>query len=341
MEDLLNLTPWPDEVKGLSDCGWFPLEIAHTAVLGAINAAVNLLYDVLTPQGRTTHIGLYLHCTAPSGTGKSTIHSAVWEPHEVADDRLRQRWNAKKSRRGYRGLYTPRSPSRLFQNTDGASILQKATYGRGGALTDHSRDPYHYGLTKRQVERLNSTLASCYDGETIEFTYRNHHYYREMPRFSACLLTYDTRWLTADPAMFRRFLYCKAVIPNGPLAHHPPPDLTSLHEKITAVREYADQDAELVAAPATYGLITPAKPVYELLAQYQQKLRFSPPHDNSLVNDWRSTAPTHALRLAATLTAWRHLASEPSELIQPLALEATEMSQAIELVDWYAQQSAT
>lgn len=338
MANLIDLTPWPDEVKGLGDCGWFPLEIAHTAVLGAVNAAANLLYDVLMPQGQSTHIGLYLHCTAPSGWGKSTIHNAVWEPHRVADDKLDQRWNANKSRRGYRRLYTPRSPSRLFQNTDGGSVLQKATYGRGGALTDHSRDPSFYGLSNLQVRRLNSTLASCYDGEAIDFTYRNHHYYREMPRFSACLLTYNTSWLTADPAMLRRFLYCKAVRRTGPLEHHPPPDLTSLHDRITAVREYADRDAEFVATPTPYGLITPSESAYELLAQFQQKIRFTPPHDDSLVNDWRSMAATHALRLAATLTAWRHLTSEPSELIQPLALEVAEMSQAVDLVDWYAQQ---
>ena len=337
MGNLLDLTPWPDEVLGLSNAGWFPVEIANTAVLGAINATANLLFDVLTPNGRRTHIGLYLNCTAPSGTGKSTIHRIVWEPHQVADDKLRQRWEANKSRRGYRSHYTPRSPSRLFQSTDGGSIQQVTTYGRGGVLTDHSLNPSVYGLSKRQLRQLNGVLASCYDGQTIDFTYRNHHFYRAMPRFSACLLTYDTRWLTADTATFRRFLHCNAVRRPDPLQHHSPPDLSSLHNTIAAVREYADKDAELVATRDLYGLIAPSERAHEVLAEYQQKLRFDQPHDNSLVNDWRTVAPTHALRLAATLTAWRHLASQPSEMVQPLALEVADMSRAIELVGWYEE----
>ena len=341
MDKLLDLTPWPDEVTGLSDLGSFPREIAHTAVLGAVNAAANLLYDVATPQGRSTHIGLYLYCTARSGTGKSTIHHAVWEPHNVADDKLRQRWETRKSRRGSRSLYTPRSPGRRFGDTDGGSILQTIAYGRGAALTGHGGDPSHYGLTKRQTQGLNNALAACYDGDTIDYTYRNHHYYREMPRLSACLLTYNTDWLTADSGMFRRFLYCQGGRRRDRIEDCPPPDLTTLHDTIATVREYADRDAELVATPHAYGLITPSEPAYELLAEYRQKLRFSPADANPLINDWRTTAPTNALRLAATLTAWRHLASEPVELIQPLTLDVTDMSQAIELIQWYGQQSAS
>jgi hypothetical protein len=339
MDKLIELTPWPDEVAGLSDFGWFPREIAHTAVLGAVNAAANLLYDVATPQGRSTHIGLYLYCTSPAATGKSTIHQAVWEPHNVADDKLFQRWAVHKSRRGYRSLYTPRRPMRGFQNTDGGSILQSIAYGRGAVLTDHGGDPSHYGLTKRQVQGLNNALASCYDGDTIDSTYRNHHYYREMPRLSACLLTYNTDWLTADSGMFRRFLYCQGGYRGDRSECYPLPDLTTLHDTIATVREYADRDAELVATPHAYGLITPSEPAYELLAQYHQKLRFSPPDANQLINDWRTLAPTHALRLAATLTAWRHLASEPPELIQPLSLDVADMSQAIELIQWYGRRA--
>ena len=341
MDNLLDLTPYPDEVAGLSDFGWFPLEVAHTAVLGAANAAANLLYDVATPNGQSTHIGLYLHCTAQSGTGKSTIHRVVWEPHEVADDKLLNRWKANKSRRGHRSLHTPLDPRRLFRKVDRGSILRVITYGRGAAWTDHGGDPSFYGLSKRQTQELNSTLAACYDGEAIDFTHRRHHYQRKMPRLSACLLTYNTQWLTADAAMFRRFLHCNAVHRSGPLEDHLAPDLTSLHDTIASVRQYADQNAELVGTPQTYGMITPSESAYELLAQYQRELRFNPPDPNPLINDWRTMAPTHALRLAATLAAWRHLASGPSELIQPIDLDIGDTSSAIELMGWYGRQSAS